>query len=108
MEDKAQETKLFEQIDIMLNNLTESIAQLRYALLALKADPQFIADLRDPNCPFYNAPQLTSDIVRAYMSGRWRRRDGASFATVHQPNRTVGSVHDANDPSGDLRPTDLG
>jgi hypothetical protein len=101
MTDKTPDEVLFEQIDKMLDNLAESVYQLRFAILTLKSDPQFIADLRDPACPLYATPTLNSDVIRRYMSGRWRRRDGGSFPTVHQPNRTVGSVH-ADDPPGDL------
>lgn len=42
-----------------------------------------------------------------YMSGRWHRRDGDSYGIVQrQPKVPV--PDNADDPPGDLRPSDLG
>ena len=46
-----------------------------------------------------------------YISGRWPRRDGDSYGIVQaQPkiSETVGPKIDANDPTGNLRPTVIG
>lgn len=42
-----------------------------------------------------------------YMSGRWKRRDGDIYGIVRQPGvRLTPEGADADNPPGDLRPTD--
>jgi hypothetical protein len=98
MNDKA----VFDRIDVLLNNVASSIEQIGFALLTLRGDPQLLKDLQNPEHPI-NRIQMTTQSIRAYMSGRWRRRDGDNFGIV--PAATS-EPHDADHPPGDLRPPD--
>jgi hypothetical protein len=55
---------------------------------------------------FRPSPPRSSDVPgRAYLSGRWHRRDGNVYGIVQaQPKLVLGPPH-ADDPSGNLRPS---
>lgn len=132
MNDKTTTDRLFDQIDAMLINLEACLAQVRSAVQLIRDGVEREGDL-PPTQPFIAAVQPyspTRDQVEEarwwrmnfgtppvyptphappaflpprYRSGRWPLRDGDHFATGAGKAK---GASDADNPTGDVRPTD--
>jgi hypothetical protein len=102
---------VFVRIDQLLAQMQRSLDEIRTALFVMAQIP---SETMEANEARAKRSSLISQVmtgvmsgrIGGYMAGRWHRRDGDVYGNVRQPGVPREDQPDANNPPGDIRPTD--